>query len=998
MKKINMNHSKNQIRRLVGLVAFSISAVLPLPASAQVTVNEYSVSNLSTIQDNYQKYEDWFELKNTTSSQLNLSGYYLSDNPSKPQKFQVPAGVVLAPGAHLKVWASGRGEYNSGHLHTNFKLAQTKDNQENILISKPDGTLIEDIPLQKTMNGHSWGRSPLGGDFVLYTNPTPGAANGSNFYSGYAPAPELSLAAGFYPSVVSVGIIAPEGFQIRYTTDGSEPTNSSTPYSGPVPITQTTILNARCFSTNNSILPGWLTFNTYFINTVHSLPVISVSAATLDDLLNGNQSLRPFGTFEYFNKNGQRTTIGYGEFNEHGQDSWVHPQRSIDYITRDECGYNYAIRDTIIPITPRNEFQRIILRAAGDDNYPGIDSSALLRDMFVQNTALMNGLHLDGRRGEKCVMYVNGQFWGVYGIREKVSDHDYMEYYYGQDKYHLYFLMLWGSTWAEYGAQAAFDDWNELHNFIKYNDMADQGNFEYVKSRLDYASLVDYIILNSFVVCSDWINWNVGWWRGTNPEGSQLKWRYILWDEDATFNHYINYTGVPGTLPNVNPCFPQNLTNDPEQHIFLFNRLRQNAEFDNYYKSRYIDLYNSVFKPENMIAYLDEIAGKMEPEMQKHMQRWGGTVAKWQSNVQKIRNFINARYNFLPEGLKSCMNLSGSYQYQFSIDPPELGHIRVNTIEPENFPWEGKYFGGTEVRLTAIPANGNIEFDHWEVPGHTIFPMDKAPIIQFVPQADAHIVAHFRHKLYSDSLIINEINYNSNASFDPGDWVEVFNPHPYPLDATGWVFKDEKDDHSFVFPSNTIIPAHGYLVICVNKTAFAQLFPDVENFIGDTGFGLSGSGELIRIYNKNGILIDHVLYDDEAPWPTEPDGGGPTLELIHPSLDNNLGENWISSPGHGTPGRINSLLVGKTETQAVAFKIRITPNPAGERTIVRFGDEQKPVNGRLYLYSGIGTQLAAYEIKQSTQWVLETANLKPGIYLIHFEDSSGTSTSEKLLK
>ncbi len=318
---------------------------------------------------------------------------------------------------------------------------------------------------------------------------------------------------------------------------------------GPSTITSTTKLIARTYGVDNTILKSLVVFNTYFINESHNMPVLSASAEELDNLLNGNQYLRPFGTFEYFNEDGVRTTFGYGEFNEHGQDSWVHDQRSIDYITRDECGINYAIRDTLIPLTDRKNFQRIILRAAGDDNYPGIDSSALLRDFFIQNTSQKGGLNLDVRKGEKAVMYVNGIYWGIYGMREKVSDHDFTDYYYDQDKYHLYYLKLWGNSWAEYGGEEAWDDWDALHDFIKYNNMANQANFDYVKSKYDYTSLIDYVHINSYVVCSDWINWNVGWWRGTDPLGDHQRWGYVLWDEDATFNHYINYTGVPGIQP-----------------------------------------------------------------------------------------------------------------------------------------------------------------------------------------------------------------------------------------------------------------------------------------------------------------------------------------------------------------------------------------------------------------------------------------------------------------
>ena len=83
-------------------------------------------------------------------------------------------------------------------------------------------------------------------------------------------------------------------------------------------------------------------------------------------------------------------------------------------------------------------------------------------------------MNLDVRKGEKGVLYVNGIYWGIYGFREKVSDHDFTDYYYNQDKYNLYYLKLWGWSWAEYGGQAAWDDWNALHDFIKYNDMGNQ--------------------------------------------------------------------------------------------------------------------------------------------------------------------------------------------------------------------------------------------------------------------------------------------------------------------------------------------------------------------------------------------------------------------------------------------------------------------------------------------------------------------------------------------
>jgi len=970
------------------IVLFLALGILSPNLSGQILINEYSVSNLTGFLDNYGSNEDWIELYNVGTSTINLTGFSLSDNPSQPLKWQFPAGVSLAAGGFLKIWASGRNEVTGGHYHTNFRLTQTKDEPEVIVFSNPFSSILDQVQLEITQKDHSRGRTVNGSSsWSIFTNPTPGASNNNaTAYSSYSEKPQMSQPAGFYTDAISIEISANEpNTQIHYTLDGSEPILSSPVYNFPIPITQTTIVKARTISSDPMVLPGLIEFNTYFINDAHTTAILSTSSAQLDDLLNGNQSLKPFGTLEYFNKFGIRTTIGYGEFNEHGQDSWVHPQRSIDYISRDECGYNYAIRDTIISVTKRNEFQRIILRAAGDDNYPGIDTSALLRDYFVENTACKANMKLDVRKGEKGLLYVNGQYWGVYGYREKVNDHDFTQYYYNQGKYDIYFLMLWGGSWAEYGGPAAWSDWNSLHDFAKNNDMSIQENFEYVKARLDYTSLVDYILINSFVVCSDWINWNVGWWRGTNPEGDHLKWGYTLWDEDATFNHYINYTGVPGTLPTVSPCFPEGLTNDPEQHIVLLNKLRNNAEFNQYYITRYLDLYNTVFRPERMIAYLDTIETIMKPEMPRHIQRWGGSMDEWLTNVQKIRNFVTTRWNYLPTGLKACYNLNGPYEFSVDAEPAAMGHVQLNSLTLNSFPWQGSYFGGVDTKLSAIPNDINYEFDYWELSNHTALPNDTSSEITINLTTWENVVAHFKPKVYADSLVINEINYNSADDFNTEDWIEFYNPHPYQLNISNWVFKDEDDQHSFVFPEGTLIDPAGYLVLCRDTALFKPLFPEATNFIGNMDFGLSGGGELIRLYNESGALVDTVHYLDESPWPTEPDGNGPTLELIAPHLDNSLAENWMASPLHGTPGAMNSLMVGmpKLATRVKPqIKLMIYPNPVSDYAIIELNTRAYFKSAKVEIFNLFGEKVREVDEFNTNSIKINCKNLTSGIYSV----------------
>ena len=126
------------------------------------------------------------------------------------------------------------------------------------------------------------------------------------------------------------------------------------------------------------------------------------------------------------------------------------------------------------------------------------------------------------------------------------------------------------------------------------------------------------------------------------------------------------------------------------------------------------------------------------------------------------------------------------------------------------------------------------------------------------------------------------------------------------MDISQWVFKDENDDHIFTFADDLSLGSHEYLVLCENSTSFMQFFPEVENYIGDFGFGLSGGGELIRLFDSDGILIDTVTYDNDPPWPPEPDGFGPTLELNNPIAENSDVSNWFASEANGTAGEVNS--------------------------------------------------------------------------------------------
>ncbi len=687
--------------------------------SAQVVINEISAANLLGIVDDDGDREDWVELHNTGAIPVNLSGWFLSDNPGKPQKWIVPAGQTIAAGGYLMIYCSGKDKVAGGFIHTNFKLSQTKG--ESVILTQANGTPVDSYTFAIPNQGnHSYGRSPNGsGTWKIFLTPTPNGANITNSYASYAPAVLATLDGGFYTGGASVSLSTSAGFTIRYTTNGTEPTNASTLYAAPLNFTTTTVLKARAFSANSQILPGFVLANTYFINVTHTIPVISVAGDNIADLMSGN-IIRPFGSFEYY-ENQVLADEAYGEFNKHGNDSWAYAQRGIDWITRDQMGYKDELKYKFFAERKRTKFQRLILKAAANDNYPAQNGGAHIRDSYVANLAIHGGLDVDARTHKSCVLYVNGAYWGVYDMREKVDDSDFTSYYYDQDEPYIDYIKTWGATWLEYGTGT---DWYTLKAFILGNNMAVPANYDFVKQQFDLQSLVDYIIINQHSVCKDWLNWNTAWWRGRDPNGSAKKWRYTLWDMDATFGHYINYTGVPNTTAFADPCDVEQIPNsgDPQNHIDILMALFNNPEFKALYVNRYADLLNTALSCQYMIALLDSMTNTIAPEMVRQCARWGGTVAEWNSNVQKIRDFINARCQVIDTGIVDCYDVTGPFQLTVKVSP--LGSpndVKVNTITPAAYPYVGDYFGGVNIDLKAKPGTG-WQFDHWEVNGNVFGP------------------------------------------------------------------------------------------------------------------------------------------------------------------------------------------------------------------------------------------------------------------------------------
>jgi hypothetical protein len=789
------------MRANIFLGAIFITLIFPIVSKAQVVINEFSASNLQYWSNGAQGCEDFIELYNNSGAAVNIGGYWLSDRLTNPMKWQIPAGFTIPAYGYRVFVASGRLTtfWDGNYYHTTFKF--TQGDQEHVVFSNPAGTIIDSYWMEKpTQVNHSRARTVNGtGVWGISTTPTPAASN-ANVSTDYLQKPVLSLQAGFYTGAQTVTITNTEpNSVVRYTTNGTWPTATSTLYTGPITVNplpsgavtikaktfpvgstppptgpfcnqaqatagfpsnvpcQTAVCAADPFCCNNqwdgicagstatipacatcqstysppvvggTFLPSFTETNTYFINLTHTVRTVSLSGQLQQWNVAGSGGgwvtvngvwYNYYGvTFEYFDENGQFQFEYEGELRRHGNDSWAYAQRGMRFHTHDELGTGNTIDYPLFTAKDRQKYDVVIMKAAGSDCYQGTGGlpRAHLRDGFAQTAAQRANLATDCRTYEHQVSYLNGQYWGVYEMRERV-DSDYTDYYYNQNENQVDILKFWGGLEIENGTNAG---WNALYNFITTNSMANQTNYDYVATQLDPEAFIDNFVLNTFLVNSDWLNWNTMWWRGNNPV-NPVRWRYAQWDLDNIVGLGQNYTGWSSTGINANTvCEAQNMfqgSGASNGHTAIYAKLLENEGFFMQYLNRYADLLNTGLHCDTLVALLDEFEANMLPEMPRQVQRWGGTVPNWQLRVNNMKTWVCARWNIVMGQIVDCFedeyNISGPYDITIVINGP--GSVQLNTITIQVGPWTGTYFGGLDLGLLAQP-DANAEFVNWEI-------------------------------------------------------------------------------------------------------------------------------------------------------------------------------------------------------------------------------------------------------------------------------------------
>ena len=231
-----------------------------------------------------------------------------------------------------------------------------------------------------------------------------------------------------------------------------------------------------------------------------------------------------------------------------------------------------------------------------------------------------------------------------------------------------------------------------------------------------------------------------------------------------------------------------------------------------------------------------------------------------------------------------------------------------------------------------------------------------------------------------ETMVINEINYRSIDSFNPDDWIELYNPESTVKDISNWKIKDDNDSHVFVIPEGTQVEANGYLIIVKDEADFTTAFPGIP-YIGELGFGFGGSDE-VRLYTSDDKLVDEVKYESESPWPTCAYETGNTLELITPELDNSLPESWNCINENGSPNAVNSS--GLYIENVTYSLLKIFPNPV-KNSLYISGDSS---SYNIKIYSLLGQLvMAASNVDE-----VDVSSFAKGVYLIKISNENSTTT------
>jgi len=717
--------------------------------SQNVVINEVMSLNSSTIKDEFGDYSDWIELYNTTLNALDLTGYYLSDDPDEPDKWTFP-NIIIEPHGLLLIFASGRDTIGTLDPHASFKISSEG---ETIVLSNAYGEKIDELQVIALDQDLSFGRT-VDGEIELETfyKTSPGISNSQNSILNNL---SVSHEPGFYSNEIQLSIISSRNNNhVHYTLDGSEPTLVSPIYYNPITLTSreggnyiiseipttpltgpwqleefvwkkpeqniilVNVIQFRSFSGN---LPSSDIFSgTYLIDedlwSNNSFPVISIITQE-DNLYNYDTGIyipgkrydlygwdwHPDGN--YMNNGIEWERKGHVEFYEpdgsigfiqncgiriNGGWSAKMSQKSLRLIARDIYGDN-RFNHQIFSDLEADSYKNFVLRNSGNDFI-----YSHIRDAFMQE--LLYDLDLELQAFRPAVVFINGEYWGFHGIRERYDD-DYFNRHFGIDEEELIVVGVCGES--EIGDNSSY---SSMVNFIRNNSLFIESNYDSVKKMIDIPNFIDYHIAQIFYANFDWPINNFKMWKTIDPSS---KWKFLTYDLDGGFgfiNHY-DYNMLKQVVDTTNSVY--NLCSTE-----LFRSLLENNSFKEQFINRFVFHLQTTFHSDIVINVINEYQKLLESEMVNHIKRWGypKNLNQWNVELQIMKNYALYRPCYCVNHIKEVFEMKElDYYCDENSFPKENQQLQVEIFpNPANeyLYVETKKFDQEEYIINLFNVNG----------------------------------------------------------------------------------------------------------------------------------------------------------------------------------------------------------------------------------------------------------------------------------------------------
>lgn len=840
------------------------------------------------------------------------------------------------------------------YLHTNFNISA---DGEVVYLVDPLGVIVHKTDTTPMLCNVSRGLD-ANGKWLFYPEPTPETANTTKgFATTRTNEVTFSPCGGMHREAVNVVMKSANGAPIYYTTDGTTPTTKSKLYTEPIKVSKTTVF--RAISYCDTLMQGNPSTESYICNgRTIKLPIISLTTDPYN-LYDNDYGIYILGDtyeeaephyganywedwerpihVEIYWKDGEKVIDQDAGVKIFGAWSRMSAQKSFALHARRSygtAGFNYPFFNT----KNISRFNSIVLRNSGNDwNY------TMFRDAAI--TGLVRNNNIDIQAYQPAVVYLNGEYWGILNMREKINE-DYLE-----ANYPSYVKADEVDILENYGGvvEGTNAHYHKLLNYLRSSmSVKTDMRYDYVKTQMDIDEFIEYMVLQIYCNNGDWPHNNTKFWR---PQTTDGRWRWIAYDTDFGFGCFGGGYDTDRLSPN---------TNSGDIHAGgVLSKLLDNSEFKREFINRFADRLNNEFAPSVVNAYIDSLKNNIATEMTYHISKWRA-ISNWSSNISTMKTFANNRPAHLRNHIRSRFSVGENMWVTVNVNDSAAGYIQLNSLTIKKMPWSGIYFKNNAVTVRAIARPG-YRFVKWKESGYSY------PEITVAPKTTSEFTAIFEPTNENISnIVINEINYKSGDEQDTDDWIELYNATASTIDISEWVLTNREQTKPFVIPRGTKIPAYSYLVVCAKKSKLLEYWPNLSNVIGNFKFNL-GTTDNVMLFDTEGNLVDDVEYEKGSPWPKQANGDGYTLSLADPFVDNSQPYIWEIGEKFGTPGTENTNLATnhdftidnynsiKNELEAINYAL-CTPNPFSNTAAIEWG-QANDANVQIQLMSAQGALL-----------------------------------------